>query len=72
MSANETELASVVAKEFGEVLQSAGVEIVIVDNDKKTRRSLESNCGPALEKSKIGLSSLNLPARIQRTLEVSH
>ena len=35
VSVNSAELASVVAKEFGEILQNAGVEIVIVDNDKK-------------------------------------
>ena len=32
---NSAELGSVVAKEFGQVLQWAGVETVIVNNDKK-------------------------------------
>ena len=35
VSVTSAEVASVVAKEFGEILQNAGVEIVIVDNDKK-------------------------------------
>ena len=34
-SVNAAELGSVVANEFGQVLQWAGVETVIVDNDKK-------------------------------------
>ena len=54
---------------------------MIVDNDKKAHtvvkplkifgRSLESECGQVRAKSKIGLSLLNLPARMQMTLEVS-
>ena len=35
VSVNSSELTFVVAKEFGEILQNAGVEIVIVDNDRK-------------------------------------
>ena len=35
VSVNSAELASVVAKESGEVLQNAEVEIVVVDKDKK-------------------------------------
>ena len=37
MSVDSDELASAVAKEFGEVLQCAGVEIVVVDNYKNTQ-----------------------------------
>ena len=75
VSVNSAELASVVAKKFGEILQNAGVEIAIVDNDKKAHskivkplqmlgRNLESKCGQVRAKSKIGLSLLNLPARM--------
>ena len=35
MSIISTELASVVTKEFGEVLQCAEVEIMVVDKEKK-------------------------------------
>ena len=34
-SVNSAELAFVVATEFGQTLQDAGVKIVVVDNDKK-------------------------------------
>ena len=34
-SVNSAELAFVVATEFGQILQDAGVRIVLVDNDKK-------------------------------------
>ena len=40
VSVNLAELTSVVAKEFGEILQNAGVEIVIADNDKKTHSKI--------------------------------
>ena len=37
---NGTELAYVVNKEFGETLQDAGVETVIVDNDRKAHSKI--------------------------------
>ena len=40
VSVNSAELASVVAKEFGEIIQNAGVEIVIVDNDKEAHSKI--------------------------------
>ena len=37
---NGTELAYVVGEEFGETLQDAGVETVIVDNDRKAHSKI--------------------------------
>ena len=37
---NSTELKYVVNDEFGELLQDAGVEIVVVDNDKKAHSKM--------------------------------
>ena len=58
---------------------NAGVEIVIVDNDKKAHDTTVTDAWakfgikvwPGTGKSKIGLSLLNSPARMQRTFEVS-
>ena len=50
LGVNSAELGSVVAKAFGQALQWAGVETVIVDNDKKAHSKTATN---AWEKSEI-------------------
>ena len=77
-SVNAAELGSVVANEFGQVLKWAGVETVIVDNDKRGHsktvtgawKTFGINVWPGLvrEKSKIGLVLLTLRASVRTNL----